>query len=151
MYKIHTQKTAENVAVQTPYNSYIISGAVRAWVYKLIQQYSCPESYDKSNKWQAMRGMALSHYSLQNDSHKEMTQIWCQFLQSNLQTNKHGKTIVMCREPQDPTAVIGFACKTEYPLETVEWNQTQLKVSENSSAIKTITCLKSQLIINLYF
>jgi hypothetical protein len=30
MYKYHTQKTEENVALQTPYNSYIISGAVRA-------------------------------------------------------------------------------------------------------------------------
>jgi len=28
MYKLHTQKTAENVALQTHYNSYIISGAV---------------------------------------------------------------------------------------------------------------------------
>jgi len=70
---------------------------------------------------------------------------------SNLQTNKHSKASVLYWEPQDPTAVIWFACKTEYPSEIVVQNQTQLKVSENSSAIKAITCLKSQLIINLYF
>jgi hypothetical protein len=51
------------------------------------------------------------------------------------QTNKHGKTTVFNWEPQDPITVIWLAPKTEYPLEIVEWNQTQLKVSENSSAI----------------
>jgi len=80
-----------------------------------------------------------------------MRQIWYPFLQTTLHTNKHGKTSVLYWEPQAPIAVIWFACKTEYPLETVERNQTQLKVSENSSAINATTCLKSRLITNPYF